>query len=100
MNYGSNFMVSLALPTVEEAIGLPPTYFGFAAIGVVALLSIYWTGENEEGEGEGRGEGGAIVEGTIGLTSTILGSAAIGVVVLLTIYWTRDPQPLGRWHCS
>ena len=44
LNYGSNFLVSLALPTVEASVGLPATYLGFAAIGAVALLSIYYTG--------------------------------------------------------
>jgi hypothetical protein len=44
MNYASNFGVSLALPTVQEAVGLPATYLGFAGVGVVALLSIYLTG--------------------------------------------------------
>ncbi len=43
VNFGSNFLVSLALPTVQEAVGMSATYFGFAAIGALALTSIYLT---------------------------------------------------------
>lgn len=49
LNYGSNFLVSLALPSVEASIGLPATYLGFAAVGAVALLSIYYTGGRKGG---------------------------------------------------
>ncbi|GAB4813293.1 hypothetical protein N2152v2_000339 [Parachlorella kessleri] len=40
-NFASNFAVSLALPTVQQAVGQSATYFGFAGIGAVALLTIY-----------------------------------------------------------
>jgi len=42
-NFGSNFLVSLFLPTIEEQLGLRGTYLGFASVGVFALLSIYFT---------------------------------------------------------
>ena len=42
-NFGSNFLVSLFLPTVEENIGLQGTYLGFASVGVLAVVSIYFT---------------------------------------------------------
>lgn len=42
-NFGSNFLVSLFLPTVEETIGLRGTYLGFASVGVLAVVSIYFT---------------------------------------------------------
>ncbi|GBF98053.1 D-xylose-proton symporter-like chloroplastic [Raphidocelis subcapitata] len=50
LNYGSNFGVSLALPSVEAGIGLPATYLGFAAVGVVALASIYFTVPETKGK--------------------------------------------------
>lgn len=50
MNYASNFGVSLALPSVEAAVGLPATYLGFAAVGAVALLSIYYTVPETKGK--------------------------------------------------
>jgi hypothetical protein len=50
LNYGSNFGVSLALPSVEAAVGLPATYLGFAAVGAVALLSIYYTVPETKGK--------------------------------------------------
>lgn len=40
-NFGSNFLVSLALPSIQEAYGPAATYFVFAAIGVVAFATIY-----------------------------------------------------------
>ena len=42
-NFGSNFLVSLFLPTVQETVGLRGTYLGFASVGVLALASIYFT---------------------------------------------------------
>lgn len=42
-NFGSNFLVSLFLPTIEENIGLQGTYLGFASVGVLAVVSIYFT---------------------------------------------------------
>lgn len=41
-NFGSNFLVSLFLPTVQETVGLRGTYLGFASVGVLALASIYF----------------------------------------------------------
>ncbi|KAI8470339.1 MAG: general substrate transporter [Monoraphidium minutum] len=76
LNYGSNFAVSLALPSVQEAVGLPATYLGFAAIGAAALLSIYYTAEGV-------------------LPATYLGFAAIGVAALLSIYYTV-PETKGK----
>ena len=35
--------VSLVLPSVQEKFGLGNTYLGFAAVGAVALISIYLT---------------------------------------------------------
>ena len=42
-NFSSNWLVSLALPSLQTGIGLGKTYALFAAIGVVALISIYNT---------------------------------------------------------
>ncbi|KAL3146782.1 hypothetical protein ABBQ38_014764 [Trebouxia sp. C0009 RCD-2024] len=42
-NFGSNFLVSLALPTLQDKAGLGATYLLFAGIGVVSLASIYLT---------------------------------------------------------
>ena len=42
-SFGSNFLVSLFLPTVQETVGLRGTYLGFASVGVLALASIYFT---------------------------------------------------------
>lgn len=42
-NFGSNFLVSLFLPTVQETVGLRGTYLGFASVGVLAMLSVYFT---------------------------------------------------------
>jgi len=50
LNYGSNFGVSLALPSVETAVGLPATYAGFASVAVLALLSIYFTVPETKGK--------------------------------------------------
>ncbi|EFN53468.1 hypothetical protein CHLNCDRAFT_25635 [Chlorella variabilis] len=40
-NFGSNFLVSLALPTITESFGPAATYFTFAAIGVGAVVTIH-----------------------------------------------------------
>jgi sugar porter (SP) family MFS transporter len=40
-NFGANFLVSLVIPSLQEMYGQSALYFGFAAIGVVALASIY-----------------------------------------------------------
>ena len=42
-NFSSNWLVSLALPSLQTGIGLGKTYALFAAIGVVSLISIYNT---------------------------------------------------------
>ena len=43
VNYTGNFAVSLALPSLEAAVGLRATFAGFAVIGAAALASIYLT---------------------------------------------------------
>ncbi|KAK9824931.1 hypothetical protein WJX74_007979 [Apatococcus lobatus] len=40
-NFGSNFLVSLVLPTVQDSLGLGTTYAVFAGIGIVSLITIY-----------------------------------------------------------
>lgn len=40
-NFGSNFVVSLLLPTIQESWGQAATYYTFAAIGVAAVATIY-----------------------------------------------------------
>ncbi|CAL8468142.1 g7681 [Coccomyxa elongata] len=40
-NFGSNFVVSLVLPSVQDAFGPWGTYLAFAAIGVVAVSTIF-----------------------------------------------------------
>mgnify|MGYP001201311233 FL=1 len=42
-NFGSNFLVSLYLPTIIEDFGRAGTYYLFSAMCVVALVSIYLT---------------------------------------------------------
>ncbi|KAL4459129.1 hypothetical protein ABPG75_013994 [Micractinium tetrahymenae] len=39
-NFGSNFLVSLLLPSIQETFGQGATYFTFAAIGVAAVVTI------------------------------------------------------------
>ncbi|KAI3424105.1 hypothetical protein D9Q98_009466 [Chlorella vulgaris] len=39
-NFGSNFAVSLVLPSLQENFGQAATYFTFAAIGVAAVVTI------------------------------------------------------------
>eukprot|EP00887_Chlorella_sp_A99_P006942 scaffold2.g6942.t1 len=71
-NFGANFLVSLALPSVREGVGPAATYFAFAAIGVAAVACIYsivpetkgrtleeiealWTEDEQRGGGGGGG---------------------------------------------
>ena len=42
-NFGGNFLVSLLLPTARETVGSRGTYLGFASVGVLALVSMYFT---------------------------------------------------------
>ena len=42
-NFGSNFLVSLYLPTIIDEFGQSGTYYLFSAMGLVALVSIYLT---------------------------------------------------------
>ena len=42
-NFGSNFLVSLYLPTIIEDFGRAGTYYLFSAMCIVALVSIYLT---------------------------------------------------------
>jgi sugar porter (SP) family MFS transporter len=42
-NFGSNFLVSLYLPTIIDNLGQAGTYYLFSSMGVVALVSIYLT---------------------------------------------------------
>uniref|UniRef100_A0A7S0RU69 Major facilitator superfamily (MFS) profile domain-containing protein n=1 Tax=Pyramimonas obovata TaxID=1411642 RepID=A0A7S0RU69_9CHLO len=42
-NFGSNFLVSLALPIVQETLGLGKTYLLFAGLAVAAIGSIAFT---------------------------------------------------------
>lgn len=41
VNFGSNFLVSLALPVLQTRAGLAPTFALFAGLGVAALAFIY-----------------------------------------------------------
>ncbi|GAX84592.1 hypothetical protein CEUSTIGMA_g12013.t1 [Chlamydomonas eustigma] len=49
-NFGSNFMVSLILPGMQNSFGLSATYQCFAAVGVIALASIYFTVPETKGK--------------------------------------------------
>lgn len=42
VNFASNFGVSLILPTLQESIGMRATYGLFSAIGVAAVLNVYY----------------------------------------------------------
>lgn len=42
VNFASNFGVSLVLPTLQETVGMRSTYGLFAAIGVAAVLNVYY----------------------------------------------------------
>jgi MFS family permease len=50
INFGSNFLVSLVLPEVQEAVGLSATYLSFAVVGMVAVTSIYLTVPETKGK--------------------------------------------------
>jgi hypothetical protein len=41
MNFSSNALVSLVLPGIQESFGMSGTYFSFAAIGTLAVLTIF-----------------------------------------------------------
>jgi len=41
LNFGSNWVVTLVLPSVQAAVGQGPTFLGFGCIGCVALATIY-----------------------------------------------------------
>ena len=43
VNFSSNFGVSLVLPQLQERLGIHNLYFSFAAIGLISLISIYFT---------------------------------------------------------
>ena len=43
LNFGSNFVVSLNLPNAIDQVGIKSTYLGFASIGLLSLLSIYFS---------------------------------------------------------
>lgn len=75
-NFGSNFLVSLLLPSVQENFGQAATYFTFAAIGVAAVVTIHaivpetkgktleeiealWTPASETAGAGGGGGGGS-----------------------------------------
>lgn len=42
VNFSSNFLVSLVLPTLQETVGMQATYAVFSGIGVLAVLNIYY----------------------------------------------------------
>lgn len=50
INFGTNFVVSWAFPILQEAVGLGSTYLLFAAIGVVAVFSIFYTVPETKGK--------------------------------------------------
>lgn len=50
INFGSNFLVSLLLPSMEESLGQDGTYFFFAALGAVAVTSIALTAPETKGK--------------------------------------------------
>lgn len=49
-NFGSNFIVSLVLPAVQQGFGLAGTYALFAGIGVVAVVSVAVTVPETKGK--------------------------------------------------
>jgi len=49
-NFGSNFLVSLALPTVQSVLGVDVTYIAFGIVAVVAWASIYLTVPETKGK--------------------------------------------------
>jgi len=42
-NFGTNFLVSLALPSIQTTLGPAATYLVFAGLGVLSVSSIYYT---------------------------------------------------------
>lgn len=50
VNFSSNFGVSLVLPSLQETLGIHALYFGFAAIGIVAALSVYYNVPETKGK--------------------------------------------------
>jgi len=50
VNFGSNFVVSLALPPVQDAIGAAATYAMFGVVGLCAVASIYFTVPETKGK--------------------------------------------------
>lgn len=49
-NFGSNFLVSLALPSLQQGVGMPATYAVFAVVGVMAVALIYSTVPETKGK--------------------------------------------------
>jgi hypothetical protein len=49
-NFGSNFFVSLVLPSLQEGLGMQVTYAAFAAIGVVAVANIWYNVPETKGK--------------------------------------------------
>eukprot|EP00210_Caulerpa_lentillifera_P008904 g8495.t1 len=49
-NFGSNFIVSLLFPVLQNTIGLSLEYLMFASIGLLSLLSIYYTVPETKGK--------------------------------------------------
>lgn len=50
VNFGSNTLVSLALPVLDSSVGQDGTYALFALVGVVSLVSIYLTVPETKGK--------------------------------------------------
>lgn len=50
VNFSSNFVVSLALPSFEAAFGMTATYYTFAAVAVLALTSMSLTVPETKGK--------------------------------------------------
>lgn len=50
INFGSNFGVSLVLPSLQSAAGPSATYLLFAAIGCVAVANIYFNVPETKGK--------------------------------------------------
>lgn len=49
-NFGSNFVVSLLFPILQDSIGLSLEYLMFASIGLLSLISIYYTVPETKGK--------------------------------------------------
>jgi sugar porter (SP) family MFS transporter len=50
VNFGSNFGVSLVLPSVQDGLGAGGAYALFGVVSVLALASIYWTVPETKGK--------------------------------------------------